>query len=218
MSGITGERIKALVGRPDPIILEIGANDGEHTRMFLELFEDAKVFCFEPDARAQRRFLGNLIARPALHGWQLFRCAVGDKDGTIDFFPSYADGVVQPIKEWDCSGSIRKPKTHLRRYPWCMFRPAVSVDIVRLDTWAQSWLDGEATIDFLWADVQGAEGDLIAGGRETLRRTRYFYTEYSNEEMYEGQARLDHILAALPEFELLTQYPNDVLLRNRQWT
>lgn len=208
---ITPDRIKALVGRPDPLILEVGCNDGEHTRMFLGLFEDAKVFCFEPDARAQARFIANLTG---VHGYQLFRCAVGDQDGTIEFYPSYADGVVQPLTEWDCSGSIRKPKTHLRRYPWCMFREAVPVSIVRLDTWAREWLDADAVIDFLWADVQGAEGDLIAGGLETLRRTRYLYTEYSNAEMYQGQPKLEQILAALPQFELVTRYPDDVLLRN----
>ena len=41
-------------------------------------------------------------------------------------------------------------------------------------------------IDLIWADVQGAEADLIEGGTEALRRTRYFYTEYNNQELIRG--------------------------------
>ena len=75
-------------------------------------------------------------------------------------------------------------------------------------------------VDFIWADVQGAEADLVLGGRETLKRTRFFYTEYSNRELYEGQADLGQLLAMLPDFELVHryqgevhQYQGDVLLR-----
>ncbi|MEN9248224.1 MAG: hypothetical protein Q6L50_08560 [Gloeomargarita sp. GMQP_bins_120] len=37
--------------------------------------------------------------------------------------------------------------------------------------------------DFIWADVQGAEVDLIQGGLQALANTRYFYTEYANTEL-----------------------------------
>jgi hypothetical protein len=48
-------------------------------------------------------------------------------------------------------------------------------------------------IDFIWADVQGAEEDLILGGLDTLRkRTKYLFTEYNNSEMYEGQINLNY--------------------------
>jgi len=38
--------------------------------------------------------------------------------------------------------------------------------------------------------MQGAEGDLIAGGQETVANTHYLYTEYSDDEWYEGQPTL----------------------------
>ena len=50
--------------------------------------------------------------------------------------------------------------------------------------------------------MQGAEGDMIAGGQATLARTRYLYTEYSNEEIYEGEPTLETLLAMLPNFQL----------------
>ena len=70
-------------------------------------------------------------------------------------------------------------------------------------------------IDLIWADVQGAEGDLIEGGRQALARTRYFYTEYDDQELYEGQIPLAKLLSLLPEFEIVPRYRWDVLLRNR---
>ncbi len=69
-------------------------------------------------------------------------------------------------------------------------------------------------VDFIWADTQGAEADLIEGGRETLRRTRYFYTEYYECEMYEGQKPLRELLKMLPDFTVVARYDNDILLRN----
>ena len=70
-------------------------------------------------------------------------------------------------------------------------------------------------IDFIWADVQGAEGDMIRGGQRALAKTRFLYTEYCNRELYEGQLSLRQMLGLLPEFEVVRRFPNDVLLENR---
>ncbi len=113
---------------------------------------------------------------------------------------------------WDFSGSIHSPTGHLERYPGITFDEEIEVATQRLDDWAAQAAIGD--IDFIWADVQGAERDLIAGGLNTFRRTRIFYTEYSNEELYEGQIDLDGILNLLPEFRIVARYPNDGLLRN----
>ena len=63
-------------------------------------------------------------------------------------------------------------------------------------------------------DVQGAEGDVIAGAPKILQETRFLYTEYSNTETYEGQLSLRRLLARLPSFVVLARYRADVLLKN----
>jgi hypothetical protein len=56
-------------------------------------------------------------------------------------------------------------------------------------------------IDFVWCDVQGAEEKVIRGGQETFKnKVKYFYTEYSNDEQYEGQPKLKQILKLLARF------------------
>lgn len=189
------------------MILDVGCNDGEHTQMFLDLFPYATVYSFEPEPRAidlYRRRITDPRAR-------LITKAVGATDGEVTFKQS--DGrptSAWPGESWHYSGSIRAPKNHLRRYPWCRFVREITVPITRLDS-----LVFDRTIDFIWADVQGAEADLIAGAFETLGKTRFLYTEFSNEELYEGQPTLKQIIRWLPNFEVVEVFSDDVLLKNR---
>ena len=88
------------------------------------------------------------------------------------------------------------------------------VDLITLDSFCEG--RGIERIDFIWADIQGAEGDMVRGGRQTLARTRYLYTEYSDEELYENQATLKEILELLPDFRVIELWTDDVLLENQQ--
>ncbi|WP_306767047.1 FkbM family methyltransferase [Rhizobium leguminosarum] len=113
---------------------------------------------------------------------RLSEVAISDRNGMIEFHPSNGNG---SAKEWDLSGSIRRPKNHLSEYALVRFDRPISVETRRLDDWC-----GEAgleNIDVIWMDVQGAEADVIAGGNQILSRTPYIYTEYSDQELYEGQ-------------------------------
>ncbi len=202
-----------LLAKDDPVILDVGANDGSHTLEFLKLFKGARVYAFEPDPRALEGFRQKVDDARA----RLFALAVSDEDGATEFhvsggLPSEEWGERRP-KGWDLSGSIKKPKEHLVQHPWCTFDEKIRVETRRLDTWCRE--EGVESIDFIWADVQGAEENLIRGAAEALRRTRFFYTEYSDRELYEGQIGLGQIQELLPDFEVLHRYSNDVLLRNR---
>ena len=66
------------------------------------------------------------------------------------------------------------------------------------------------------AGRSSAEVDLIRGGTRVLQSTRYLYTEYNDDELYEGQATLADILELLPDFRVLELWPEDVLLENRR--
>lgn len=205
--------LPALLGNDRPVILEIGCNDGSHTLQFLEVFPQATIFCFEPDDRAIRRF-AQTVQSPRV---TLVPIAIGATDGTVRFYASggapSAEWAERLPEGWDLSGSIRPPKKHLKRAPWCTFDAGHEVAMRRLDSWAHE--TGVERVDFVWADVQGAEGDLILGGGQTLARTRYLYTEYSDEELYEGQIDLKGLLERLPQFDVARRYHGDVLLANR---
>lgn len=213
---------RELLQTDSPVILDIGANDGETTADFLRQFPGARIAAFEPDPRAIRKFKAR-NSDPRVH---LYETAIGASDGVAYFhvssgIPPWA--TTNPkIEErhypegWDQSGSLRAPKNHGRFWPWVKFESKIIVPVMRLDT--SAWvmrLDPESKIDLIWADVQGAEGDLIAGGHRTLQRTKFFWTEYSDSEWYEGQPTLRELAAMLPDFEIIRTFPKDVLFWNR---
>jgi 2-O-methyltransferase len=214
-SEISKELIRECVGREDPTILEIGCNDGFHTLWFLEIFKNPKIYCFEPDPRAIARFKAKVGRQSNV---DLFEIALSDHNGEITFYQS--DGQLNEEQTnampegWDCSGSIRQPKEHLKDIPWVTFNQKITVPTSTLDTWCSK--HGIADVDFIWMDVQGAEIDVFKGGINTLAKTHFLYTEYNNKELYEGQLNLKQLIKYLKNFSVLIRYRSDVLLVNRQ--
>lgn len=208
--------LREFVGENARTILEIGAHDGKDTRRFLNAYPQANIYAFEPEPRAIAKFRQR-GEHPRL---RFYETAVGAHDGRALFHASGGDLPPDATPEhralyregWDKSGSLHAPKGHTKIWPWVTFEKTIEVPVVRLDTWAKA--EGVGDVDLIWADVQGAEGDLIAGGRETLQRTRWFYTEYSDDECFEGQPSLSQLLDMLPGFSVHARFPMDVLLRN----
>lgn len=211
---LTAAEIANLVG-DSPVMLEIGANDGHHTNQFLSAMPGIRLFCFEPGEVA-KFWHANVSCKRA----RLFRVAVSDIDG---FEPWYTSGGIPDCRnpgEWNQSSSICEPTGHYKKSPEITFKHAGEVPAVRLDT----WFAGQGihqTVDFIWADVQGAEAKMIRGGQETLKRTRWVYTEFYNTPMYAGQPNLAEIHALLPggveAWELVGIYGGEnALFRNRQ--
>ena len=215
-SKITRELIQECVGKQNPTILEIGCNDGSQTLWFLEMFENPKVYCFEPDPRAIARFKAKVGQRSNVN---LFEMAISDRNGEVTFYQSGGHKHEEMAKDnpegWDLSGSIRQPKNHLTAHPWITFEQSITVKSETLDTWRNE--HGIKIIDFIWMDVQGAEIDVFRGGKNAFGKTRFVYSEYSNKELYEGQHTLKQLLRQLRHFEVLIRYPGDVLLRNKKF-
>ena len=64
-------------------------------------------------------------------------------------------------------------------------------------------------------DVQGAEGDVLLGGPDTLSRTKFVYAEYSSVELYSGQANLKTLCSLLPGFRIRKIWADDVLFERK---
>ena len=114
-SYIDGEFLQRCIAKPDPTILDIGCNDGAEVNWFLQWFQNPRIFCFEPDPRAVRRFRAKFADRPNV---VLFEMALSDRDGDIAFYqsdgePQDQEATGEMVEGWDLSGSIRKPKEHL---------------------------------------------------------------------------------------------------------
>lgn len=208
-------KIRELLGKDDPWIVEIGCNDGDDSQQFLINFERARLHCFECDPRPIAQFKEKITdLRCELH-----ECALGAEDGEVRFWQSGGTTKGAHKQDWDLSGSICKPTGHLKQSKWCTFDTQITVPLRRLDTFWKSW--GEPIIDLIWLDVQGAESKVFAGGRQTLTRTRYLYTEYGHwrEPLYEGQMNLPQTIEALgPDWEPLSSWEGyNLLARNKNF-
>jgi FkbM family methyltransferase len=179
------------------IFFEIGAHKGTDTAWLSEI-PDVFIHAFEPDPRNNQTTRQNVA---------IYQAAIAEREGRGLLIQSlYGWG-----QEWTHSSSIKKPKNHLKRYP-VTFGESIEIKLITLDGFCKQQSIG--LIDFVWADVQGAEGEMIIGGRQTFKRTRYLYTEYSDDEMYENQATLGEIMEMLPGFRVIELWSDNVLLEN----
>ena len=199
--------IKNLINKENPIIFEIGCADGGDTLEFINTFSDLEIYCFEPEPK-NIKLVKERINYPKHH---LFEGVISDVNGELTFNRSRTDNP----DDLSYSGSIRKPKEHLNEWSFIKFDEEITVKSITLDKFCED--KNIELIDFIWADVQGAEENLILGGLNTLnKKVRYFYTEYSNKEYYEGQLKLDSLLNLLGDnWELIRDFGSDVLLKNK---
>jgi len=208
--------IRKILQKEDPLILEIGAHTGEDTKKFLQEFKNIKIYCFEPDPRCIEKFKKNIKDSRCL----LIETAVSNADGKTVLNMSSGwptDGIPKLIKllrlekfylsfmkkEWDYSSSIKTAISNPKDYPWLVFEKGTEVLTVKLDSWVEK--NNIKAIDFIWSDVQGAEKDLIEGASDTLKLSRYFYTEYGEtSSYYEALTRSETI-------ELLQRYGYEIV-------
>jgi FkbM family methyltransferase len=200
-------QIRQLINTSNPVIFEIGAADGTDTLEFINTFNDLdfKIYCFEPDLRNIESFKQK-VNDPRV---TLFEMAVGDKNGKATFN--------QSNDIYNLSSSLKKPMMENMKATWPLmdFDKTYDVDVVTLDKFLED--NNIDKVDFIWADVQGAEDLMILGGKESLiNKVRYMYTEYSNVEYYENELNLNEIIELIGEnWEVVQVFTADVLLRNK---
>jgi methyltransferase, FkbM family len=188
-----------------PMVMEIGAAWGLDTQKIFDLLQPSEYFAFEPDPR-------NIIAFRNGREIQLIECAVGEQNAICEFNTSTGWN-----PHFECehtlSGSLKEPRKHITAFPHCEFKDKINVRVIRLDDFID--LFSIPQIGFIWCDVQGAEDLVIQGGTKALSRTKYFFTEYYNEEMYEGQIGAEEIHRRLPgTWEVVKKWEADILFRN----
>jgi len=196
--------IKKMIAKENPVVLDIGCYNGKDSKELADIL-NCEVHCFEPDPLSQEIFLQDHMNDRRL---KLYGCALTNIDGEIDFYQS----------DHPQSNSARLPHEHLDVFPDIKFDDVITVSSERLDTWYQSVLK-DKIIDFIWADVNGSEKDLIYGGIHALSKTRFLYIEAAKKELYQGQPHYDFLKTALPNFKALCMYNwgdnfGNILLKN----
>lgn len=207
--------IEIINNSDEPLVLELGACDGYHTDIMISLLEKTgKNYCFialEPVTYLAESLRDKYANNRKV---KVYNEAISDKNEQVKLYVSGggyigSSSLLMPKKVFDYWGDMSFTESDCAA--------------IRLDSLMVRDGLADRNVDFIWADIQGAEKQLILGGEKTLAQTKYLYTEFCNDEFYEGQLfHFDDICELLPNFELVCKYQEesphyfDVLLKNNK--
>lgn len=183
----------------NPVVIEVGAHIGTDTERIVKLLQRPFTYlAVEPD----NRNFESLHKICEKYGVILIPAAISERTGLVKFWKS----TTKPD-----FNSLKKPIKNVTRPKGTEFEP-IKVQSFTLDKLAE--LYQLSRVDLLWMDVQGAELEVIAGAKETLRKTHYLYTE-CQVGRYEGQPGFAKIMMALDgTWMIVYNDPANVLLKN----
>ena len=200
-----------IQGLNPKLFIEIGVHFGEDTRKFRAMLPSARIVGFEPDPRNIAIIRNTGIDRIC----EFYPVALSNKTEVRPFYMSSGKATHDTDRQhlendWSSSSSLKRPTGHLELHKWITFPQTTQVQCIRLD-------DVESikneTVDFIWADVQGAEDIVFSGAKDVLSRTRYVYTEYATG-LYEGQLGRDELLQMFgPAWRVVYDFGGDILLQ-----
>jgi FkbM family methyltransferase len=161
-------------------ILDIGANVGRFSLTANAVFPYAAIEAFEPlpscfDAAAK-------ALKPYANA-RVHNVALGDEDGEIEMFANNFS---------PSSSILPMADTHKEAFPFTEHGKMVPIKVQRLDDIAPKLNLADSL--FVKIDVQGFERQVLAGGRETIRKAGVVLLELSFEELYEGQPLFEELL------------------------
>lgn len=203
------DHIGRIVAGRDAVIIECGCYDGYHTKLMQDLCsrvaKSRRMVVVEPNSRV----LKHAISRASDPMTTFLHAAICEHDGDITLYVSSGP---KP-NEYLGSSSVNPPDKVTEVYPGMKFDETMIVQAITLDSIFA--MLGRPQIDFIWANIQGAEKRMIRGGlAKALPHTRYLYTEFSGGGLYCDDATLEDIVALLPGWRIVENWGSDVLLEN----
>jgi len=207
------EMIKEVIQKyckPNPTIFEIGCYDGKLTNGYYNYSQTKPLhyFAFEADPANFKKMLKNNNIPPEVI---LVNKAIAEYTGVIKFHQSHGE---LNGNQYDVSGSIRPPKEHLTIFPHVKFESEIEIKCVSLDFFCEKYNINE--IDIILADIQGAEKNMIEGGREIIKKTKFMFLEKCDDELYEGQLTTEPMKEFLSDiFNVYKEFENDILFYNK---
>ena len=163
--------------RPGDVVIEAGANIGAHTLALSEFVgDDGRVHAFEPQQHVFQLLCANVALNERLNV-RTHQIAIGDRDGVAQF------PIIDPRQPNNFGGASF--------YEAATF-PTEPTPIRTLDSF------GFERVDFIKADVEGYETNLLDGAMATIGRTRpILYLEYLTHHTQDSSRALMDRLSGL---------------------
>jgi len=154
-------------------IIDIGANIGEFTLIFVELFPEAEIYAFEPLPDCYNRLETNTRYIPTI---KTYNIGLGSKKSIQNIHKS----------SWHPASSFREMSNmHKRNYPHSADHEEIEVTIDTLDSILQP--DSLNKNILIKMDVQGFEDEVIKGGVSIFKQAKVIIVEVSFIELYKEE-------------------------------
>lgn len=160
-------------------VLDIGAYIGSFAFAMRRILPDARIISFDPLDKNIRALNKNLKGDP---NFQVIQAAIGDKNGTIDFWESDFTA---------SSSALEMADTHKEHFPASSGNRKITVPMKTLDYCLEDFQ--VETPLLLKVDVQGFEKLVFAGGKRTLKQTDIIISEVSFRQLYKDQPLFEEI-------------------------
>jgi FkbM family methyltransferase len=156
------------------LVVDVGANRGDWTAAVLVAEPTVRVIAIEPNGKPFARLVGRFEGDSRV---RIDPRAVSDAPGTVEFY----------VTGHPHNASLLKPRAETQvmygsARGWQVKR-SVEVEATTLD----ALTDGDA-VALIKIDVQGAESKVLAGARETLKRTSAVLLEVTFVSHYDGDS------------------------------
>ena len=177
------DRFKELIKKGSNI-LEVGGHIGHVTQLFESLVSNSgKVLVAEPTKESLFYLKKNVLSSTTI-----LPVAVSDKIGKLNFFTEHYGGYTNSlVEDFTSSMNTNLSITH-RTKPKSIKK--TEVDSTTID---QICKDKQYSPNFIKIDVEGAEYNVLIGGKETLQSVDSLMVEISrsNQEVYNFLYGLD---------------------------
>ena len=142
----------------EPIIFDIGANDGESIERFKKIFSKFKIYSFEPDDNAFQRLKKNYHNKENI---EIFDFGISNRDGNQKFY-SYDHDKISSLMRLDADSKLFKSRK-IAKNSGEDFEKSKDIKIVKLDSFVKD--KDIPRINILKIDVQGYEPEVIEGAK-----------------------------------------------------
>lgn len=185
LKGIGYKDLFLNINNHDPIVIDIGANRGQTIDLFLEIYNKADIYAFEPtpslynDLQNRYKSLKNVF---------LSNYALGDNERITDFnISSYSptNSILEPNISVYKNNDHKLASGDMLSDVFINTSKSVSVEVITFDKFYKENINGKV-IDIFKTDTQGFDYEVLLGSKTSLPYIKSVLCECQFREFYKG--------------------------------
>lgn len=160
------------------LIIDIGANIGEYTKLFKKVYVNSKIICFEPQSKIFMKMKKNLAS---YNNISFYNCAVGNENTAKELNINLGSSYISSFSDFNENSIYFKIRKKLLKNNNNNIYE--NVKVIRLDSVEEI---KSKKIDLIKIDVEGHELEVLEGLGSVINDTEMIMLEIHNSKMYKN--------------------------------